>query len=148
MLPLLDAFPFGKYILLQYPYILRAMEPVTPLYMLYNAVPFAPIILFLALYAGVVNNTSLSRFIRYNAMQAILLDILLIIPQVILEDIFHAPDGGLQLQLYITLCNTIFLFVTISVAYGLGSCMVGQSPRLPLVADAADQQIKGGPSGW
>lgn len=28
-------------------------------------------------YSGVVNNPSLSRYIRYNAMQAVLLDILL-----------------------------------------------------------------------
>jgi hypothetical protein len=30
----------------------------------------------------VVNNTSLPRFIRYNAAQAVVLDILVIIPQV------------------------------------------------------------------
>ncbi len=39
-------------------------------------------LVFLAVYAGIVNNYSLGRYIRYNAMQAVLLDILLIIPQV------------------------------------------------------------------
>jgi hypothetical protein len=34
-------------------------------------------LLFLAVYSFIVNNQSLSRFIRVNAMQAVLLDILL-----------------------------------------------------------------------
>lgn len=34
-------------------------------------------IIFLAVYNGIVNNQNLTRFVRYNAMQAVLLDILL-----------------------------------------------------------------------
>jgi hypothetical protein len=34
-------------------------------------------IVFLAVYSGIVNNYNLGRFIRFNAMQAVLLDILL-----------------------------------------------------------------------
>jgi len=34
-------------------------------------------VLFLAVYSFIVNNQELSRFIRVNAMQAVLLDILL-----------------------------------------------------------------------
>lgn len=34
-------------------------------------------IIFLGVYNGIVNNQNLPRFVRYNAMQAVLLDILL-----------------------------------------------------------------------
>jgi hypothetical protein len=34
-------------------------------------------ILFIGVYSFIVNNQSMGRFIRYNAMQAVLLDILL-----------------------------------------------------------------------
>ncbi len=34
-------------------------------------------IAFLLVYNGIVTNTGLNRFVRYNAMQAVLLDILL-----------------------------------------------------------------------
>eukprot|EP00877_Chromochloris_zofingiensis_P004796 jgi/Chrzof1/14317/UNPLg00589.t1 len=148
MLPLLDAFPYGRYIFLHYPYIARAMAPLAPVQALYMAIPFLPFIVFLAVYSGIVNNQSLSRFIRYNAMQAVLLDILLIIPQVLLDDVVKQPAGGLALQAYISTNNTIFLFVAVCVAYGTGSCLVGQTPRLPLVADAADSQVRDGPSGF
>jgi len=81
-------------------------------------------------------------------MQAVLLDILLIIPQLLLDTVFHAPEGGLGLQAYVSSTNTVFLFVAICVAYGMGSCAVGQTPRLPLVAEAADSQVRDGPSGF
>ena len=38
--------------------------------------------------------------------------------------------------------NTIFLFLFACVAYGVGSCMTGQTARLPLVGDAADAQVR------
>ena len=81
-------------------------------------------------------------------MQAVLLDVLLIIPQVLLENVFRAPADGPGLQLYVSANNTIFLFVAACAAYGVGSCAVGQVPRLPLVAEAADSQMRDGPSGW
>ncbi len=34
-------------------------------------------LVFLGIYTGIVNNQNLSRFVRYNAMQAVLLDVLL-----------------------------------------------------------------------
>lgn len=47
------------------------------------------------------------------------------IPQVLLEG-FGQPQGdGIGTQLYITSCNTVFLFVAVSVAYGLVSSMGG-----------------------
>jgi len=35
-------------------------------------------VVFFAVYAGLVNNQRFSRFVRYNAMQSILLDIVLV----------------------------------------------------------------------
>uniref|UniRef100_A0A7S0RS17 Protein TIC 20 n=1 Tax=Chlamydomonas leiostraca TaxID=1034604 RepID=A0A7S0RS17_9CHLO len=146
LLPLLDAIPFGKFIFLQYPFVARAMAPLGPLATLYNTVPFAPFVAFLAVYIGIVNNTNLSRFVRFNAAQAVLLDVLLIIPQVIMGSIFRNPGSdSLSLQAYISTNNTIFLFVAISVAYGMGSSLVGQNARLPLVAEAAETQVGRGP---
>jgi hypothetical protein len=144
LIPLLDALPFGKFIFLQYPFIARALSPLGPLNQIYNGIPFAPLIIFFAVYSGIVNNQNLSRFVRYNAAQAVVLDILLILPQVILNTLFKQPEDGIPLQMYMSTYNTVFLFVAVCSAYGIASCAVGQSPRLPLVADAADSQVRGG----
>lgn len=44
---------------------------------LYFGIPFAGLIVFFGLYMGVVNNQNLDRGVRFNALQAILLDIIL-----------------------------------------------------------------------
>lgn len=53
----------------------------------------------------------------------------------------HVP---LPCVLFVSLCsyNTIFLFLFACVAYGMGSCATGQTARLPIVADAADAQVR------
>ena len=50
--------------------------------------------------------------------------------------------GGVGLQIYIQIYNAIFLFIFASVAYGVGSAALGKAARLPLVAEAADAQIR------
>jgi hypothetical protein len=47
------------------------------------------------------------------------------IPQLLLDTVFHAPEGGLGLQAYISSTNTVFLFVAICVAYGMVSWWEG-----------------------
>ena len=44
------------------------------------------------MYLGIIQNQNMSRFVRFNAQQAILLDILLILPDV-LTRLFAGMDG-------------------------------------------------------
>lgn len=45
------------------------MIPFEPIVRLFYSFPFAGLIAFLVLQLGVVNNMSLSRFVRFNSMQ-------------------------------------------------------------------------------
>jgi hypothetical protein len=127
---------------------------------------------FLAVYAGIVNNRALPRFVRFSAMQAVMLDILLIIPQILLQGFGGGKVGALSgaaaaaryggagaggsgdvladvgRQLYETTNNTVFFFVVACVAYGMGGALVGVPARLPLVAEAADSQVREDPGGF
>lgn len=70
-------FHAGKFLMMQYPIFATVLAPLSPFARLYFSVPFFPLIVFFAVYIGIVNNQSLDRSVRYNAMQAILLDIIL-----------------------------------------------------------------------
>ena len=61
----------------QYPFVARALAPLAPINALYTSIPFLPFVVFLAVYSGIINNQNFSRFVRYNAMQAVLQDVLL-----------------------------------------------------------------------
>ncbi|KAL4856315.1 hypothetical protein ACK3TF_003128 [Chlorella vulgaris] len=141
LVPLLDGLRYGKFFLVQYPAFGAVLLPLDPIIRLYYSFPLASLIVFFGIYLGIINNQNFSRYVRFNAMQAVLLDIILILPG-LLEGVFRPPTGGPGLQVYISGYNTIFLFLFACVAYGVGSCLVGQTPRLPLVADAADAQVR------
>lgn len=127
----------------QYPITQAIVSPLAPLAQIYYTVPFASLVLFFAIYLGLVQQTDRwSRFVRFNAMQAILLDILLIVPSV-LESVFKAPSSGAGLQIYISLYNMVWLFCLASFVAGVfGTLVLGKTVRLPLVAEAADQQVR------
>lgn len=72
-------------------------------------------------------------------MQAIVLDVLLIFPD-LLERTFN-PKDGVGLDLMMCFDSTVFLYLLVCLIYGSSSCLLGQVPRLPLVADAADRQV-------
>ncbi|KAG4915516.1 hypothetical protein JHK87_053073 [Glycine soja] len=79
-----------------------------------------------------------NKYVRFKTMQAVVLDVLLIFPD-LLERGFN-PKDGLGFDLIISLDSTVFLFLLVCLIYG-SSCLLGQIPRLPIVAEAADRQV-------
>ncbi|KAK6934603.1 Chloroplast protein import component Tic20 [Dillenia turbinata] len=73
------------------------------------------------------------------AIKAIVLDVLLIFPD-LLERSFN-PRDGVGLDLMMSLDSTVFLFLLVCLIYGSSSCLLGQVPRLPIVAEAAERQV-------
>lgn len=109
---------------------------------------FLQIIVFFALYLGVVNNQEMNRYVRFNAQQAILLDILLIVPDILTRLVsgLGGDDamltGGPGLEAQVLLYNTVFLYVYLSSVVGAGSCALAKQVKLPIVGDAAESQIR------
>uniref|UniRef100_A0A803QCT0 Protein TIC 20 n=2 Tax=Cannabis sativa TaxID=3483 RepID=A0A803QCT0_CANSA len=93
----------------------------------------------LGIWAALVLNRNFSRYVRFNTMQAIVLDVLLIFPD-LLERSFN-PKDGVGLDLLMSLDSTVFLFLLVCLVYGSSSCILGQLPRLPIVAEAAERQV-------
>jgi uncharacterized membrane protein len=141
LLPLLHSFQYGRFLLYTTPVLRQAVSPIFPLLQLYNSVPFAHMIAFFGIYIGIVNNTSIKRFVRYNAMQAMLLDVVLVLPSLI-EQLITLPRSGAGLQAYIWCNNAIWVGMAAAVVFGVVFSLLGQTARIPLVGDAADQQLR------
>eukprot|EP00891_Asterochloris_glomerata_P006176 jgi/Astpho2/6176/Aster-03590 len=168
-IPLFDGLRYGKFFMLQFPIMAKILAPLDPVIRLYFGFPFASLIIFFAAYLGIVNNQNFSRYVRFAVLQAVLLDIVLILPSLI-ENLIRPPSSGPGLQLYISAYNTVWLFVFLCVSYGAVSaigccfilldtapdskantevrlpsqvtCLLGKTPRLPFIADAAEQQLR------
>ncbi|MCO5546961.1 hypothetical protein L7F22_000400 [Adiantum nelumboides] len=139
LLPFLDGVQYGRYFLTQFPQAQLAFQPLYPILRIYSSTPFASIAVFFGLYFLVVRNPNVSRYVRYNTMQAVMLDVLLILPSLV-EGIYH-PQSGVGLEILVVFYNTIFFYLVACFLIGSGSCLLGKTPRLPLVADAADAQV-------
>ncbi|PIN10246.1 hypothetical protein CDL12_17167 [Handroanthus impetiginosus] len=135
--PFFDGIQYGKYVITQFSPFQAFIQPLVPAIKVFKSFPFNGFLIFLTLYFVVVRNPNFSRYVRFNTMQAIVLDVLLIFPD-LLERTFN-PRDGVGLDFMMSFDSTVFLFLLVSLIYGSSSCMLGQLPRLPLVAEAADR---------
>lgn len=73
-------------------------------------------------------------------MQAVVLDVLLAIPS-LLQRVFGVPARGVGFKVMELGFDGIFLFAAGCFFYSLISCILGRTPYLPIVANAADRQL-------
>ncbi|MFM9267452.1 Tic20 family protein [Tychonema sp. BBK16] len=138
LLPLVDGLMFGRFLFQQFPVLQLLLIPLAPLMQIYS-LPFASLVIFFALYLGVVRNENISHFIRFNAMQAILLDIVLMLSGLVLR-IF---DQGIQIQFIgETLNNMVFLGAVAAFFYAVVQSALGRYAEIPPLSDAVYMQVR------
>jgi uncharacterized membrane protein len=102
--------------------------------------PFVPFIVFFALYLLVVRNEEMRHFIRFNAMQAILISIVLSLFGIIWQYILGPILGGSLLST--TLFNTVFLGTLAAVVYSVAQSVLGRYAEIPTISEAAYTQVR------
>lgn len=137
LLPLYYVLQFGEFLFNQFPFLRIITIPLIPLAILYSAIPFARLIVFIAIFALVIRNSNISHFVRYNAMQAILIDILLILINLIFG-ILLSGIGGLFIE---TLYNVIFLGTLVACGFSIYQSATGKYAELPGISEAAYSQV-------
>ena len=134
--PITDGFQFGKFIYQQVPPVGFLAQAIYPSIQAFDAIPFSGLIFFFGL-SALSRNPGLSRFLRFNLQQAILLDIAFIIPGFV-----GSAGQSFPLILQQTGCNTIFYFMVLAIGYSWFSIAQGKAPdQIPVISDAAAQSI-------
>jgi uncharacterized membrane protein len=141
LLPLLDGLTFSGPFFTQFPVLQPVLIPLTPLLGIYRGIPFMGLIIFFALFLLVVRNESISHFIRFNAMQAILLDIVLVLCSIIVEYLL-LPLLGNGTLLLDTLFNVIFLGTIAAIVYSAIQSSLGRYAEIPTISDAVYMQVR------
>lgn len=142
ILPLLSALRYGRYFFSQFPASIVLLKPLMPILRLVSSVPLGNLILFFSIYIGIGKNQNLSRFCRFNAMQAILLDIALIFPSIV-ESILGPGILGIGMPgaFVMMIHNAIFLTVLAIFALSAVGCFTGRYVRIPIITEAAEAQL-------
>ena len=79
MLPWSDAIPLGANLFLEYSFLKILAIPTFPIFFIENSIPFGNFFIFIILFLAVIRNAQVAYFIRFNAMQALLLNIALLL---------------------------------------------------------------------
>ncbi len=138
LLPLIDGLAFGRFLFQQFPVLQLLLIPLAPLMQIYS-LPFASLVIFFALYLGVVRNENISHFIRFNAMQAILLDIVLMLCGLVLPLLRSAFQVAFIAE---TLYNMVFLGVLAAFVYAVIQSALGRYAEIPPLSDAVYMQVR------
>ena len=144
LLPWSDAIPLGfgeGGLFLQYPMLQPLVLPALPLIQLERSVPFdlGGLLLFFVLFLAVVRNPNVPYFVRFNAMQALLTSIALIVLsfgfRLVLEPL---AAGNLLLG---TLSSAVAIAVLAIVLFAWVECLRGREPDLPGISQAVRMQL-------
>lgn len=138
LLPLVEGLVYGSYLFREFPALSLILLPLSPVLQLFGAIPFAELIIFFGLYFLVIRNENISHFIRFNAMQAILLDLILILCGLILGIL----SGGISGFILETISNTIFLGIFAAFVYVVVQTVRGQYAEIPGISDAVYMQVR------
>ena len=129
-LPLKSSIPFGYYLFYKYSFLKILLFLTFPIAIIEKSLPFGSFLLFIILFAGLARNLNVPYFVRYNACQALLIDIALIIISYLLR-IFPIVELG----------SIIFVFTLCIFIYSISQCIYGVEPEIPLISKSVRMQI-------
>ena len=130
ILPLKASLPFGTYLFYKFTFLKVLLYLTYPIFIIEKSLPFGGLLFFLILFVGVVRNPNVPYFTRYNACQALLLDILLIIISYLLR-IFPIAELG----------SIVFIFTLSIFIYATFQCICGFEPEIPFISKSVRMQI-------
>ena len=129
-LPLKAAIPFGYLLFYKFSFLKVLLFLTLPIALIEKSLPFGSLLLFLIIFLGIVRNINVPYFVRFNACQALLINIAIIIFSYFIQ-IFPLVELN-YLLFTITLALTFFSIL---------QCSYGLQPEIPLISRSVRMQI-------
>ena len=138
MIPWTDCLIFGNHLYIKYPFTQIIQVPAIPIIIIERSIPFGNLLLFLCIFIGLIRNTKVSYFLRFNALQSLLLNIGIIILNFIFEILLNPFENSLIVR---TFSSTLLISLISIITYCLWSCTQGNEPNLPGITQATKMQL-------
>ena len=138
MIPWADCLNFGNHLYVKYPFTQIIQIPAIPIILIERSIPFGNLLLFLAIFLGLIRNHKVSYFLRFNALQSLLINIGIIIASFIFEIIFSPFLNSLIIR---TFSSTLLFSLFAMIVYCVWSCTQGNEPDLPVISQATKMQL-------
>ena len=140
LLPLTSSIGFSSAVLQEVPTLGTVLAPLLlPVLWIYQTLPFASLIIFFALFLLVVRNEKVPHIIRFNTMQALLVDILMVVVGLVLPILGRVDSSNLVV---VALSSTVFIGVLAIVIFSVVQSLRGLYAEIPTLSDAAYMQVR------
>ena len=140
LLPWSDGLPFGSSLFVLFPPLQWLALHALPVVVVEQLLPLGlgGFLLFLVLYLAVVRNQQVPYYLRFHVLQAILIDIVLVVVNLAFNVLVAPLGGGFAVR---TLSNTVFLAVLLLVAFAVVECLRGRQAEIPSLSEAVRMQL-------
>ena len=138
MLPWSDSIIFGRYLFQEFPLLQWMTIPALPIIIIQKILPFGGLIIFLMLFLLVIRNPNISYFLRFNSLQAILINIIIIMISYVFQIIIQPLGNGLLIR---TFSSTILVSMMTLLIFCIYECFQGKEPDLPIISEAVKIQL-------
>ena len=122
-----------------FPMTFKIAVAISPLLQIFYSNSFIPFVTFFTLFLAVVRNVKLNHFLRYNTMQAILIDICVMLAGLIMQYLpmfITVSRIGDMLEVF-TLMNALFALM-----YCAWNVVQGIYPEIPIITEAVYAQVR------
>ncbi len=141
-------FGFGVFLFSQFPLLSTIFAPIEKV----NKILSIPIIDFISIrlvawicvFIFVVRSYKVNHFIRFNAMQALLLDVIVALVGALVQILGEAL-GQFSFFIFVLqiIASVTFLGITAAFIYSVFQCVLGKySDKIPLISDVAYMQVR------
>ncbi|MFM7600730.1 MAG: Tic20 family protein [Pseudanabaena sp.] len=147
LLPITAVVGFGAFLFLQFPPLLTVFLPVLKLNQLLSIsiIDFISIrfVVWFCVFIFVVRSYKVNHFTRFNAMQALLLDIIVALVGAVTQ-ILEIILGQLSFYPFILqiIASVTFLGITAAFVYSVFQCISGKYAEMPVISDVAYYQVR------
>ena len=138
MIPWADCLKFGNHLFIKYPFIQIIQIPAIPIILIERSIPFGNLLVFLAIFIGLVRNKKISYFLRFNALQSLLINIGIIIINYGFQIFLNPFANSLIIR---TISSTLLISTFLIISYSIWCCLQGKEPNLPGISDATKMQL-------
>lgn len=149
LLPMSAGVIYGAVLFQQFPLLVLPFFPFIWLYGNVLAFPLVPVLgltgeffLFMGLFFLIVRDIRVPHFIRFNTMQALLMQIGLFIVQLLFQVVQQLSSNGLPSIISTTFANTIFIGITLIAGYAIYLSIKGEYSDIPTLSQAASFQCE------
>ena len=147
LLPITAVVAFGAFLFLQFPVLQDIFFPVFKLNQILSIsiLDFISIrfVAWFCVFIFVVRNFKVNHFVRFNAMQALLLDIIVALMSAIVQ-LLSLILGNLAFFPFMLqiIASVTFLGITAAFLYSIFQCVLGKYAEMPIVSEVAYSQVR------